>query len=57
MLIINWSGMNQIYWLPQIKYGFDKALWFVEFKFLIVQTSLYSMEMGCAIVSKIKTKQ
>jgi hypothetical protein len=45
MLIINWSGMNQIYWLPQIKYGFDKALWFVEFKFLIVQTSLYSMEM------------
>ena len=51
MLCFNYSGLNRFYWLPEFHRRFEPhGLWFVEMKWLGVQVSLYSVEVGREIV-------
>lgn len=51
MLSFNWSGLNRIYWFPEFHHKFaGDGLWFLEVKWLGVQASLYSVEMGREVV-------
>lgn len=52
MLLINWTGMNKTYWMPVFKWKAFGKLWFFEIKFLLLQITLYSVELGRAANDK-----
>lgn len=55
MLIVNWSGLGKIYWIPKIEYAScDRKLWFFGIKFLCIQVCLYSCETANYLIDSIK---
>jgi len=59
MIIINWvRPFSKTYWVPMFQRRSDKkGLWFCEVRFLRMQVSLYSQEMGKALLAKIAKKE
>lgn len=54
MITINFTGLNRVYWLPNIHHESDHdGLWYVAIRWLGIEVFFYSVEMGIELVHRI----
>lgn len=53
MLLINWTGLKKIYWVPEVKRRTDHYnLWFTSFRFLGLEIVVYSKVMATEFIRR-----
>lgn len=58
LIMINFTGLEKVYWLPNIRHNSDKeGLWFIDLRFINFQIGCYSKEMGIAMIRKLKEQK
>jgi hypothetical protein len=56
LIMINMTGLKKTYWIPSFKKNKSNGLWYVDMKFLFVQFTIYSKEMGNMFIRTVSEK-